>query len=200
MHFIRLASDSPGLLQGPSQYRISVRVRYLAQFLADPEFDEPPGTAWKIKKAGNPPQVVRTCAAHCYVSFNGVAGGKLQQTVLIDPSVMKFKVGDYFTARAGINGTPAGGSDVKMTVQLNYSDGTPPTKASLTKLVIQTSTAATYSLAGDFAIEIKSKALKSIKVMIISPTAADTFRVLSGTLSLWAGSNVRALLSVPPGP
>jgi hypothetical protein len=200
-HVVRLASDMVAALQAPSQYRLSVRVRYLGQLLADPEFEANAlGLLWKARKTGDPPQIVRTCEVYCYVSFNGAAGGKLQQTVEFSPSRMKFKAGDYFGATTYVNGTPAEGSDVKLTVVVAYSDGTPPTKRSLVEHIVQTSTTNVSSPAGGFAVEIASKAVKSVKFMIVSPAASDTFRVVNSVLSVSAGSSVRAPLGVPPSP
>jgi hypothetical protein len=199
-HVVRLASDMTVMPQALSQYRLSVRVRYMSQILADPEFDQPLGTVWKIKNAGDPSLITQTCTSYCYIYFNGIAGGTLQQTILIDPSVMKFKVGDYFGASLYIMGTPVSGADIKMTVKLIYSDGTPPTKVTLVEHVTETSTTLYYSGAGGFAVEIRSKALKSIKFKVTSPTTADTFRIINSILSLSAGTSVRAPLPVPPSP
>ena len=198
-HVVRLASDMAVMPQAPSQYRLSIRVRYLGNFLLDSKFDQPLGTVWKIKDAGDPPLIVQACQTSCSISFNGIAGGSLRQKVLIDPAVMKFKVGDYFGASAYVLGTPVAGSDIKITVKLNYSDGTPATKVSLVEHITQTSTVVS-DVAGGFAIEIKSKALKSIKFIVTSPTTADTFNVGLTVLSLSAGTSVRAPLPVPPGP
>jgi hypothetical protein len=200
IHVVRVASDMAVAAQAPSQYRLSIRVRYLSQFLDDPEFEQSIGTPWKIKKAGTPPLVTRICGTYCYVLFNGVGGGALQEQMQTENRLMKFKAGDYFAASAHINGTPALGSDIKITVKLTYSDGTPPTKVSLVEHITETSTTVNYAIAGGFAIEIKSSALKSITYTIASPTPADTFRVINSLLSLSAGTSVRAPLPVPPGP
>jgi hypothetical protein len=200
-YLVRLSTDFSGTLQGPSQYRLSIRARFLAQFLTDGEFDEEPlDPAWKLKNAGRPPKIVHGCNDYCFIHFSGAAGGKIQQMVQ-SPGQMKAKVGDYFVLTTYINSTPAAGSNIKFTLQLNYSDGTPPTKVAMVDHVVQISTSnTTYSVGGGLAAEIKSKALKSIKVRIISPSAADVFRVHSATLSLSAGSSVRAPLPVPPSP
>ena len=49
-------------------------------------------------------------------------------------------------------------------------------------------------------VEIKSKALKTVKVTIASPTANDTFNVIQASVYMMAGSNVRGLLPLPVPP
>jgi hypothetical protein len=203
IYTVRLASDILNReLIAPSQYRLSVRVRYLGQFLVDGSFSEVPlAPQWKIKKAGNPPQVVHACAAQCDVAFNGRANARLQQTIRLDSSQLKFKAGDYFAASAYVSGTTAAGADIKITLTLTYSDGTPPSTASVVDHVIQTNLDGSAATGG-IAVEIRSPALKTVKYTIGSTSTADTFRVRGTTVSLAAGTSVRvaSILPLPAQP
>ncbi len=190
-YYVRIGNED-GTLVNPTRYRLSIRARRVKQFLLDPLFDNGAlGADWKVRKAGNPPQIFRDCSFECRVRFNGVAKGTLQQTVSFLPSALKFKVGDLLRAFVFVNSTPVIGSNIKITMRIAYSDGTPATTASLTKLVVHTST--TGSSAG-FTVftEIKSKAVKTVRFTVSSPTADDTFAAVSTQLALYAGTSSRA--------
>jgi hypothetical protein len=201
-YLVRIANDSVNEPSGPSQYRLSVRARFMSGFLEDSSFESTAlGVHWKVKRAGDPPKITRVCSGGCVVRFGGVAGGKLQQKVAIAPSVLKFKVGDVASANAFINNTGVGGSDVKLTLKIVYSDGTPATVASVRRHITQTGTAAIASFGSVYA-EVRSKNVQTFIFMITSPVANEMFSVDSATMQVQAGTSVRTdgLLPVPPAP
>ena len=201
-YYARIASDSVTEPSGPSQYRLSVRVRFMSGFLQDPGFDTAAlGVHWKAKNAGDPPKVTRVCSATCVVRFGGVAGGKLQQKAAVDPAVLKFKVGDVVSANAFINNTGLAGADVKLTLKVLYGDGRAPTVASARRHITQTGTAGTASFGSVYA-EIASKNVQQFVFTITSPVASETFSVDTTVMQVQAGTSVRAagLLPVPPAP
>ena len=73
----------------------------------------------------------------CSVRFDGVAGGAVKSNARF-PENMKVKKGDFVWFSVGLNGTPVGGSTVKLKIKIIYSDGTPATTASVTRTFIQT--------------------------------------------------------------
>ena len=194
---VRIAS--PGLLlTGPSSYRLGLRVRGSGDLGSDTGFTAPLGTVWKVKNAGDPAKIFKACSDNC-VRFDGVAGGKIVTKITWADLNIKAIAGDSLFTNIFVNDTPAGGSDVKVTIQLIYSDGRPSNRQTVTRRVVLPATDAAVGL-GAALVEIKSKALKTIKVTISSPTANDTFRVTEASVRMVAGSNVRGLLPVPPAP
>ncbi len=201
-YLVRIANDSINEPSGPSQYRLSVRVRFMSGFLQDPGFESTAlGVHWKAKKAGDPPKITRVCSGDCVVRFGGVAGGKLQQKVAIDRSVLRFKVGDVVGADAFINNTGVGGSDVKLTLRIVYSDGHAPTVSTSRRHITQTGTALTASFGSVYA-EVASKNVQQFVLVITSPVASEMFSVSTTTMQVQAGTSVRTdtLLPVPPAP
>jgi hypothetical protein len=201
-YYVRIANDSVNEPTRDSQYRLSVRARFISGFLEDPSFESHAlGVYWKAKGAGDPPKVTRVCSGDCVIRFGGVAGGKLQQRVTIAPNVIQFKVGDVVSANAFINNTIVAGSDVRITFKIVYFDGTPATVASTTRHITQTGTAAVASFGSVFA-EVASPKVQSFVFKVISPVASQTFSVDSTSLAVQAGTSVRTdgLLPVPPAP
>jgi hypothetical protein len=201
-YFVRIANESVNEPTRASQYRLSVRVRFMSGFLEDPSFETTAlGTHWKAKRAGNPPKITRVCSGDCVIRFGGAAGGKLQQNVAITPSILKFKVGDVVSANAFINNTGVGGSDVKLTLKILYADGRPPTVAKARRHITQTGTAATVGF-GSISAEVASKNVRMLVFMITSPLANEMFSVDTTSLAVQAGTSVRTdgLLPVPPAP
>ena len=194
---VRVAS--PGmLLTGPSSYRLGLRVRGLGGLGNDTGFTAPLGTAWKVRNAGDPAKIFKACSDNC-VRFDGAAGGKILTKINWADLNIKAIVGDSLSTNIFVNNTPAGGSNVKVTIQLIYSDGTPSNRQTITRNVVMTATDSSVGL-GAALVEIKSKALKTVKVTIASPTANDTFNVIQASVYMMAGSNVRGLLPLPVPP
>lgn len=187
-------------ISGTGQLRLNLRAILVDQWMDDPEFSEAPSeSAWKIKNAGSPPAVARVCPLACHVQFSGAAGGTLQQKITFSASHIKFKAGDYFSGRVYINDTPALGSNVKIQIQITYSNGLPPTKATRIANAVFVGTGGSTWVPSAFA-EIQSKAVHSVKFKIISPAATDTFNVTYTRLALYSGGVIRGtmVLSLPP--
>lgn len=197
---IRVANLNPQTLLAPSQARVSIRVNSLVNILEDYSFeDNPLGSPWKAKGDTNPPKIVRTCAASCDVEFRGIAGGKLMQKLSLPLDDLKIKPGDLLRMAGGFNSTPVSGSNVKMTIKITYTDGTPATKVSTTKHFTNTSSMSWTSV-GVFYAEFASKNVKKVIATVQSPTAADIFHIDYVTLAMYAGGVVRdesGLLPVP---
>lgn len=200
-YVVRLANASINTPTGPSQYRISLRARYLSGLLDDPSFENQPlGVTWKAKRAGDPPKVTRVCSSSCVIRFGGVADGRVVQSVVFDRKVLRFKAGDVVSADGFINNTGVAGANVRLMLKITYTDGHPVTKVTATRLIVQTGTGATISFGGLYA-EIASEAVGKIQLTVISPTAAETFSLEAATVNLQAGSSARdLLLPVPPAP
>jgi len=199
---VRFATDYVSSVLAPSRYRITIRLRALSEMLQDGEFNTNPlGVVWKAKNAGIPPKVIRDCSPACVVKFTGAAKAKLVQTVIPDPSFVRFKPGDLIRAGALAGEAPIAGANIKLTILINYSDGTPPTKVSAVRIVTSTSEGV-YQTTGLLFAEIASKAVKSIRLTLSSPTAADTFSVLQASLAMLGGTSLRdaAALPLPPSP
>lgn len=198
---VRIAYEDTAPLTGPSQARLSIRVRQYDNLLADPFFDESLGIRWKVQNDPSGTKIVRTCAVSCTVRFDGVAGGAIVATSRF-PENMKVKKGDIVWFTVSLNGTPVGGSTVKLKIKIIYSDGTPATTASVTRTFIQTATGSSpMTSLGYFNAEIRSKAVSKIKASIISPQADDTFNARLTFLSVEAGGNVRVAAALPlPAP
>jgi hypothetical protein len=191
---VRVAS--PGLqLAGPSSYRLGVRARALGQLGNDTGFIAPLGTAWKVKNAGDPAKIFKACSDNC-VRFDGVAGGKLLTKFNWADLNIKTIAGDSISTNIFVNDTPPGGSDIRITIQLIYSDGTPSNRQTVMRNAVLPATDISMGI-GAATVEIKSKALKTVKVVISSPTANDTFSVVDASVYMMAGSNLRGLLPVP---
>lgn len=199
---VRFATDYGLPVLAPSRYRVTVRLRALSEMLQDNHFiTNPLGVVWKAKNAGIPPKVIRDCSPACVVKFTGAAKAKLVQTVIPDPSFVRFKPGDLIRAGALAGEAPIAGANIKLTILINYSDGTPPTKVSAVRIVTSTSEGV-YQTTGLLFAEIASKAVKSIRLTLSSPTAADTFSVLQASLAMLGGTSLRdaAALPLPPSP
>ena len=117
-YLVRIANESVNEPTRASQYRLSVRVRFMSGFLEDPSFENNAfGPYWKVKNAGNPRKITRSCSGGtCVARFAGAKGGKLKQKTVIDPAVLQFKAGDVVTANAFINNTGVDGADVSLTL------------------------------------------------------------------------------------
>lgn len=195
---IRIANDA-GSLAGASRYRLHVRARAMDQFLQEPVFETSDlGVVWKAKNAGNPAQIYRFCTATCGIRFNGAAGGLVQQTVDFDPSPIKWVPGDLLRADVSINNTPVTGADVKLTLKIIYTGGTPVTKVSATRHITDINTGIVTSPFGGLYAVVASKAVKSVKFIVTSPQADDTFSLKHTLLSLYAGSGLRDSVLPPP--
>lgn len=202
-YLVRIANDSINPPTRASQYRLSVRVRFMSGFLEDPSFENSAfGPYWKVKKAGKPPKITRSClGGTCVARFAGAKGGKLQQKTAVDPAVLRFKVGDIATANAFINNTGVDGADVNLTLKIVYSDGTSATVVKARRHITQAGTVSVASF-GSLAAEVKSKNVRTFIFVITSPLASHHFSVESASLTVQAGTSVRAsdLLPVPPAP
>lgn len=194
-YMVRIAAPYEPLV-GPSSYRLGLRVRTVYGLGNDPEFNTPLGTAWKVKNAGDPAKIFVSCANDC-LRFDGVANGISYSKVSWNDLAIKAKKGDMLFTDIFVNDTPAAGANVKVTIKLIYSDGTPSNRNTVTRHVVFPTTGNAVGV-GAAVVEIKSSALKSVKVMIASPAATDTFSVDIASFSMIAGSNVRGLLPVPP--
>jgi hypothetical protein len=202
IYLVRIANDSVNEPTGPSQYRVSIRLRFMSGMIENSSFENSPlGVHWKIGRAGSPPKVTFVCLTSCGVRFGGAAGGKVLQNVSFDPKQLKYKVGDVVSADAFINNTGVSGANVRMMLKISYSDGRPKTVVKQTRLITQTGTTTTRSFGGIYA-EIASKAVSKIQLTVMSPAVTDTFTVDSASLNLRAGTSVReqGLLPVPPPP
>lgn len=200
-YVVRIANESVFEPSLPSQYRLSIRLRFDSGLLQNPEFADPFDEHWKIKKPGNPPKVTRVCpGGDCAIRFGGTAGGRIQQKIGVDLKWQKWVKGDLLVGDIYVNNTPVAGSDVTLTLQIAYSDGTPKTKVSATRHITQTSTVSlTYF--GAVHAEIASKNVKKIVFKVSSPANSDMFTMQNPSIALKAGSSVRApLLSVLPLP
>ena len=201
VYYVRIASIGSAPTSS-SKYKLSVRVRYILNVVQDPGFlFEPLGVLWKVKNDDNPAKIVRVCPSNCYIDFGGVAKGQLFQKVVFDPSVMRFKVGDLIYGTAYVFLTPVDGADIKLSIKIKYSDGTPPTKVSVTRHFANPST----NLAENFGpiLAVVAGQVASITYSVTSPQADDTFSVLSYEAEAYAGSGPRGilpLLSAPPQP
>lgn len=201
-YLVRIASDSVNEPSGPSQYRLSIRLRFMSGLIQNSSFENTPlGAHWQIKRPGTPPKVTFVCLTTCGVRFGGAVKGKVVQNVSIDPKQLKYKVGDVVDADAFINNTGVSGANVRMILKITYSDGRPKTVVKQTRLITQTGTTTLRSFGGIYA-ELVSKAVSNIQLTIMSPAASDTFTVDSASLNLRAGTSVReqGLLPVPPPP
>jgi hypothetical protein len=197
LYKVRLARPYSPLV-GPSRYRLGLRARLVGPLGQDPEFVQPLGTAWKVRRAGNPAKIYRSCADTC-VRFDGVAGGKIVTNLNWSTQNIKAIKGDLLTAQVYLNDTNVGGAKVKLILQLYYSDGTPSNRATVTRVVDQPGTGFSTTLSPGL-LEIRSKALSLVKLTAVSPQATDTFSVTYATITLFSGSNLRGLLPVPPAP
>ncbi len=199
---VRFATDYASPVLAPSRYRVTIRLRALSEMLQDGEFNTNPlGVVWKAKNAGTPPKVVRDCSLSCVVKFTGAAKAKLVQTVIPDPSFVRFKAGDLIRSNTLAGEAAVGGANIKLTILINYSDGTPPTRVSAVRTVTSTGLGV-YVTTGQVFAEIASKAITNIKFTISSPTVADTFSVASASLAMLGSTSLRdsALLPLPPSP
>lgn len=195
---IRVSAQPNDPLIAPSRYVVTVRVLALWDLVDDTHFmDGELGAPWKTKNAGDPAKILRVCGLTCGVRFDGVAGGQLMQTVHGDPGVLRFKAGDLIEADIFLNSTPEAGADVKLTVKIVYSNGTTTTKAAVTRHITFPTTVGSLVSFGRIYTEIEHKSVKSIKFIVTSPQAADTFTVGITTLRLFYGNSLRAL---PPSP
>lgn len=201
-YLVRIANDSINEPTGPSQYRISIRLRFMAGMLENSSFEDSPlGVHWKISRAGSPPKVTFVCLTSCGVRFGGAAKGKVHQNVTFDAAALRYKVGDVVSADAFINNTGVSGANVRMILKIVYTDGRPATLVKKTRLITQTGTTTTRSFGGIYA-EVVSKAVARVQLTIMSPAASDTFTVDSASMNLRAGTSIReqSLLPVPPAP
>ena len=197
-YVVRVAVEpaAPITISGTGQLRLNLRAMVLGQWLDDPDFSESPiGNPWKIKKAGTPAAVARICPLACHVQFTGVAGGTLEQKITFSASQIKMKAGDYFSGRAYINNTPAPGANVKLQIQIKYSNGLPPTKATRVANAVFVGTGGGVWVTSAIA-EIQSKAVQSVTFKIISPAATDTFNVVDTLLSLYSGGVLRGTMGL----
>lgn len=193
---VRLAYEDNQTLVGPSQARLSLRLRSYDNLVDDPGFDEPLGVQWKIQSE-NQLLIVRSCGVSCKVRFDGVAGGTIKDTIRM-PDSLKIKKGDFLSLTGNFNGTPGGGSNVKLKLKISYSDGTPPTSASVVRNFVNTNTSNSPTTGlGYFEVEIKSKAILKVQVSVTSPQASDTFNVWYMWLSMNAGGSVRESAALP---
>ena len=201
-YLVRIASDSVNEPTGPSQYRISIRLRFMSGMIENSSFEDLPlGVHWDIRRAGTPPKVTFVCLTTCGVRFGGAEKGKVVQNVAFERSQLRYKVGDIVNADAFINNTGFSGANVRMMLKITYSDGRPKTVVKQTRLITQTGTTTLRSFGGIYA-EITSKAVAKIQLSIMSPNTSDTFTVDSVSMNLRAGTSVRelGLLPVPPPP
>lgn len=197
---IRIAAKPNEPLIAPSRYMVTVRVRALWDLLEDTHFaDSELGVTWKTKNAGDPAKIFRECGLTCGVHFDGIAGGQLTQTVRVDPAELRFKAGDLIEADVFVNSTPDAGADIKLTVKIIYANGTPTTKAAVTRHITFPVTFGSLMSFGRIYTEIQHKSVKRIKFIVTSPQATDTFRVDITTLRLYYGTSLRAL-PLPPSP
>lgn len=200
-YLVRIASDGD-YPNGPSQYRLSLRIRSLLGMGKNANFENAtPGEFWAIRRAGSPPKVTFVCITDCGVRFNGATKGKVLQNVKFEKSELRFKKGDMVNATAYINSTGPSGSNVRMILKIVYNDGTPQTISKQTRHITHTSTTTSTNFGGVYA-EIASKAVKKFQVTIMSPDAIDIFTVSSTTMNMTSGFSVRqhGLISVPPAP
>ncbi|MBK9124193.1 MAG: hypothetical protein IPM16_13900 [Chloroflexi bacterium] len=196
VYYVRIANISQHEPTGPSRYRLSLRVRETLSIPQDPFIaTQPLGVNWQVKKAGNPPKVVRLCPNGCYIRFDGAAGAKVFQKVDFDSSVLQFKPGDIVSMTSFVFMTPPEGSHVKLSIRIDYSDGTPSTKVKATRLFINTSTNTAQDI-GPIIAEVAGK-VQRMTFSISSPDVDDVFSVLSVEAEAYAGSGPRGVLPVP---
>ncbi len=195
---IRIAAKPNEPLIAPSRYVATVRVRALWDLLEDTHFEDSElGVAWTTNDSGDPAKIFRVCDLTCGVRFDGIAGGQLTQTVRVDPAELRFKAGDILEADIYVNSTPDAGADIKLTVKIVYANGTPTTKAVVTRHVTFPTTFGSIMSFGRIYAEIQHKSVRRIKFIVTSPQATDTFKVDITTLRLFYGTSLRAL---PPSP
>jgi hypothetical protein len=197
VYYIRIANISQHEPTGPSRYRLSLRVREtlsipLDSFIAT----QPLGVHWQVKKAGDPPKVVRLCPNGCHIRFDGAAGAKVFQKVDFEASVLQFKPGDIVFMTGYVFMTPPEGSHVKLSVRIDYSDGTPSTKVKATRHFINTSTNIAKDI-GPIVAEVAGK-VRRMTFSISSPDVDDVFSVLSVDAEAYAGSGPRGALPLLP--
>lgn len=196
VYYVRIANLSQHAPTGPSRYRLNLRVRETLSIPQDSFIaTNPLGVHWQVKKAGDPPKVVRLCPNGCYIRFDGAAGAKVFQKVDFDASVLQFKPGDIVSMTSFVFMTPPGGSDIKLSIRIDYSDGTPSTKVKATRQFINTSTNIAQNI-GPIIAEVAGK-VQRMTFSISSPDVDDVFSVLSVEAEAYAGSGPRGLLPVP---
>jgi hypothetical protein len=197
VYYVRIANISQHEPTGPSRYRLSLRVRETLSIPLDPFIaTQPLGVHWQVKKAGTPPKVVRLCPNGCYIRFDGAAGAKVFQKVDFEASVLQFKPGDTVFMTGYVFMTPPEGSHVRLSVRIDYSDGTPPTIVKATRHFINTSTNLAQDI-GPIVAEVVGK-VQRMTFSISSPDVDDVFSVLSVEAETYAGSGPRGALPLPP--
>lgn len=199
VYYVRVANIGQFEPTEPSRYRLSLRVRETLNIPKD-QFvgTQPLGINWHVKHAGDPPKIERLCPNGCYVRFNGVAKGKIFQKVDVDPSVLRFKPGDVIYMTAYVFLTPPEGSDIKISLKINYSDGTPPTKVNATRHFVNTSTNLAQNIG---AIVAETAGMVSrLTFTVSSPQTDDVFGLLSIEANAYPGSGPRGVLPLPLHP